>query len=384
VDVGEQQGHWRGGGNAWGSGGRLIALVVLGAGATCALCVLFVVLVTLTALGGLALRSSGCESEEGVALPSDRGVVVAATVYSGTGPGAYGAGLAGHYSFAELGLWSEADTDRGHADRIGLALGLDAPLAPFARLLIRAPNGRTVLAEKRDVGMGGPPIDGHQRAIDLWTSTREALGLAPSWSGLVRVEAGPVGILDTEASGTDVGRAVSAEGAAPDGAVSAGPCVSGSVPATELGGRIVRIARRQLGVSAHPAGTECTIYGPCEAWCTLFATWVWRSAGVPVPVMAFSGDLYDWALRRGWAHPPSARPQPGWAVLFGSGPADPSTSLHVAIVESVLPGGQITLINGNFADSVMRTGPCRPADAEIGSAGGCEEPGPIYGYAAPE
>jgi hypothetical protein len=58
--------------------------------------------------------------------------------------------------------------------------------------------------------------------------------------------------------------------------------------------------------------------------------------------------------------------------------------LHVAIVESVLADGEITLINGNFAGSVMRTGPCQAVGAQLAAPGGCEEPGPIYAYASPE
>jgi surface antigen len=95
--------------------------------------------------------------------------------------------------------------------------------------------------------------------------------------------------------------------------------------------------------------------------------------------MAFSGAVYDWAKEPSHVYPSSARPQPGWAVLFGSGPESTATSLHVAIVESVLPDGQITIINGDFGGKVVRTGPCVPAEA----TGACEAPGPIYGYASP-
>ncbi len=345
------------------------------AGALCAIAATaaFVVFTIAAITGGLLAADAACESGSEGTLPADGGTLLAATVYSGSGPGAYGSGLAGHYAFAELGLWSESDADREHADRIGLALGLGGPLAPYTQLEIRAPNGRTVLAEKRDVGMGGPPIDGHPRAIDLWTETREALGLPADWSGLVRVEAPPAGALETEAPSSPSPEPV------PPGA----RCAAGTVPASEVGQRIVQIARTQLGQRESPPGSNCTRYGPCEAWCALFTTWVWRRARVDIPSLGFSGAVYEWAKQRGQAHPPSSTPQPGWAALFGTGPAEPSSSLHVAIVESVLPDGEITLINGNFAGSVMRTGPCRPAAAQGTGAGGCAEPGPIYGYAAP-
>jgi hypothetical protein len=328
-------------------------------------------------IGGLLVANASCENGSAVALPSGGGVLVAATVYSGSGPGAYGAGLAGHYAFAELGLWSEGDVDRSHADRIGRALGLGGALAPYTQIEVQAPNGRIVIAEKRDVGMGGAPVDGHRRAIDLWTSTRQALGLTPDWSGLVRVRVPADGVLTTEAPAL-------AQAVRPPPDLPGIECQPGSVPASELGERVVQIARTQLGVREHPAGSNCTRYGPCEPWCALFATWVWRRAGVAIPSLAFSGTVYAWALRHSHAYSASTRPRPGWVALFGSGPADPSTSLHVGIVESVLPDGEMTLINGNFADSVVRTGPCRAASARAAGAGGCEEPGPIYGYAAPE
>jgi hypothetical protein len=328
-------------------------------------------------MGGLLQIAAGCESGAGLALPESGGTVVAATVYADSGPGAYGGALAGHYAYAELGLWSEADTDRAHADRIGVALGLGRALAPYTRLEIRAPSGRAVVGEKRDVGMGGPPVDGHERAIDLWTSTRRALGLPADWSGLVRIGVPSSGVLETEA------RLPAREG---DPAVVApgDGCAAGTVGSSENGERIVQIARSQLGVGEHPPGSNCTVYGPCEAWCALFTTWVWRHAGVKIPSLGFSGAIYEWAARHTSVHPPSSRPQPGWAALFGSGPADPATSLHVGIVESVLPDGEITLINGNFADSVLRTGPCQPARAQLAGAHGCEEPAALYGYATPE
>jgi hypothetical protein len=347
-----------------------------------AIAVAFLALVALAMLGGFLQQGGGCETGPGVSVPLGAGAVVAATVYSGSGPGAYGAGLAGRYAFAELGLWSEGDSDRAHADRIGLALGLGHALAPFTQLDIRAPNGRSVTAEKLDVGMGGPPIDGHRRAIDLWTDTRKALELPPDWSGLVRIEAGPSGVIGTQAD-TPMQADEPSPAHSPLASAPGGECAFGADQASGTGPRIVQIARTQLGVGEHPPGSDCTLYGPCEPWCALFTTWVWRRAGVAIPSQGFSGAVYEWAAQHAHVYPPSDRPQPGWAALFGSGPANPATSLHVGIVESVLGDGEITIINGNFAGSVMRTGPCQAARAQDAGPGGCEEPGPIYAYASP-
>ncbi|HWH09499.1 MAG TPA: CHAP domain-containing protein [Solirubrobacteraceae bacterium] len=308
-----------------------------------------------------------CTAGQETTLPVGSGVVVAATVYDDAGAGAFGLGLAGHYPYAELGLHSAGDTDQADADAIGVALGLGHALAPLAELRIAGPGGRTVVAEKRDVGVGGPPIDGHPRAIDLWSATREALGLGPDWSGLVKVSAGPGGVVSAQTS---------VDANAPPLAGLGCPGGGGGVEVGAGAGSIVAVAESQVGVRATG---DCQPYGPCEEWCSLFATWVWAHAGIPVPSIGFSGGLYDWAAGHAAVYPPDATPQPGWAVFFGTGPADTSTSVHVALVESVLPDGEITIINGNFAGQVMRTGPCAPAAAEQG----CQAPAPIYGYAAP-
>jgi hypothetical protein len=358
--------------------GRSPTRFLLGAAALAlpAITAAFLALTIVSSLGAFLAAGAPCETGSPLALPLTGGAQVAATVYSGSGPGAYGAGLSGHNAFAELGLWSEADADRAHADRIGVALGLGHALAPYTRLVVTAADGRTVIAEKRDIGMGGPPIDGHVRAIDLWTSTREALGLPADWSGLVRVQPTADELVGSETDAYGRGRA------GPPAA--AGDACATRVRASEAGERIVEIARGQLAMAEHPPGSNCTVYGPCEPWCALFTTWVWRRAGIEIPSLGFSGAVYKWSARHARVYAANVTPRPGWAALFGSGPADPATSLHIAIVESVLAAGEITLINGNFANSVMRTGPCEPAHAQLAGAGGCEEPGPIYGYAAPE
>ena len=357
-------------------------------------------LALLAALFGSSFAAaSACGGQGALALPGGRGVVVAATVYEGEGPGAYGAGLAGHLAFAELGLDSASDGDRAHADRLGVALGLGGPLAPFARLVIRAPNGRAVIGEKRDIGAGGPPIDGHPRAIDLWRSTREALHLPPDWSGLVRVQAPPGEVLEVEApgslqrggpvqgqpaaAGSGTRRRRGGHAASAPGTRLLSACAAAGAPGSALAARIVRIARSQLSVRESPPGSECSPYGPCEPWCSLFASWVWSHAGVPVPSLAFSGALYEWAAAHTQVFAATASPRPGWTVFFGSGPASPQTSLHVAIVEAVAADGEMTLINGNYAGAVTRSGPCLPAAASAPPPDGCAEPAPIYGYGAP-
>jgi hypothetical protein len=145
------------------------------------------------------------------------------------------------------------------------------------------------------------------------------------------------------------------------------------------GPAIVRIAESQIGQSEHPPSSNCTIYGPCEEWCSLFVAWVWQHAGVQLPgsttLYGYSGSLYTWVQEHhGQVLPPVARPSPGDAVFFGSGPKN---SVHVGIVAQVLTDGRITTIDGNDTNNeVGKAGPLLPSEATARGAH-------IYGYAQP-
>jgi CHAP domain len=150
-----------------------------------------------------------------------------------------------------------------------------------------------------------------------------------------------------------------------------------AVPAASAGDmrqNVLSVAEREIGY--HDYGDFCTKFGPCETWCSLFVTWVWARAGVPVPSLAFTGYLYDWARASTYVLGPRSVPTPGDAVLFGSGPASVYTSLHTGIVEAVYPKYLIT-IEGDSLHAVRRyVVPLK--DPEL-----VGEPGPIYGYASP-
>ena len=140
----------------------------------------------------------------------------------------------------------------------------------------------------------------------------------------------------------------------------------------------MKLAKSQLGQREHPEGSNCTKYGPCENWCSLFVAWVWQHAGVPLPgapaAYGYSGSLYTWASEHhGRVLPATARPAPGDAVFYGTGPSD---SAHVGIVAQVLTDGQIATVEGNYENKVARVGPFPPA-SPIG------EEAAIYGYAQP-
>jgi hypothetical protein len=150
-----------------------------------------------------------------------------------------------------------------------------------------------------------------------------------------------------------------------------------TITAPESSAGIVKVAESQVGESEQPPGSNCTIYGPCEEWCSLFASWVWQHAGVPLPgatsLYGYSGSLYTWAQTHGRVLPATARPTPGDAVFYGTGPTH---SAHVGIIVRVLTDGRIETVEGNYDGKVSRVGPFPPS-APIG------ERAPIYGYAQP-
>jgi hypothetical protein len=146
------------------------------------------------------------------------------------------------------------------------------------------------------------------------------------------------------------------------------------IPPSGDRGRIVTLARSQLGY--RDRGHFCSKYGPCEEWCSLFATWVWRGAGVPIGSLPFTGSMYQWSVLNTYVMAANADPRPGDAVLFGTGPGNVGTSLHVGVVEAVYPGYLVT-IEGDTSHRVLRFVVPVDRPTRIG------EPGPIYAYASP-
>jgi CHAP domain len=142
-------------------------------------------------------------------------------------------------------------------------------------------------------------------------------------------------------------------------------------------------AASQIEPDPDTQGPYCNPYGPCEEWCALFATWVWRQAGIPIPSYAFTGDIYQWAATNGAVLPPTALPAVGDAVLYGTGPSSTATSVHVGIVTQVWPDGAIMTVAGDAGPgrdgylSVALDGPFLPADSS--SYNGV----PIYAFAQP-
>jgi cell wall-associated NlpC family hydrolase len=171
-----------------GRGGLLLAG---GFGAALALALgtaLIAVLVLVTPPG------SGCHTESGsgaagiVLGPPGTGQRVGATEYGGPGDpssgtvGSSGTNLLEHpNSFAELG---------GTTFQTATAMGGLAYMTPLRITWAR----HSAIAYKRDIGLGGGPVAGLPRVIDLWWQLAGALDIPYEhglWSGAIRIERPP-------------------------------------------------------------------------------------------------------------------------------------------------------------------------------------------------
>jgi len=187
-----------------------------------------------------------------------------------------------------------------------------------------------------------------------------------------------------------VGRAAFTGAATVD--ATSGSCAEKIPLSSDTGERIAQIARRQLGKNARRQ--QFTGFQPPSTqlqWCAWFSTNAWRMAGVPVEVDWFSGYHYRWAkqndtlFKDAGSTPRGATPPVGSALMYGTGPQDAGTSLHVNLIDSVNPDGTFMITGGNQDSSrVTRQGPCRMTRTDPArlTGPGCDQR-PIYAIAAP-
>ncbi len=136
------------------------------------------------------------------------GKTVGASMYGppNTGTvGAAGVDMTGKMAFAELGM----GTLMGHL-----------PMFTKCRLTNVA-NGKTVIGQKLDTGLGGAPVQGHTRATDLYVETAQALDFGTG-VGLISFEVvdkgTPTGTQKGVSGSTDAGASSTPAGSS-DGAV---------------------------------------------------------------------------------------------------------------------------------------------------------------------
>ena len=116
---------------------------------------------------------------------------------------------------------------------------------------------------------------------------------------------------------------------------------------------LLYIARKELGSTESPAGSNRTKYGKWfgldgYAWCMMFVMWVFAQAGVKLPRKTAScGDLMRAAQAAGcWV---TANFQPGDVVIYDFS-GQRKTTQHCGIVEMELPGYGVQAIEGNTSE----------------------------------
>lgn len=172
-------------GSSCSRSGVLVTCALIGTVTATGLCAaMLALLVTVfTRRGGCA--ASGTSAAASIVLgPPGSGRLVGASEYGGPGDpssgtiGARGDDLLDHPdSYAELGglSWQTATAMGG---------------LPYMTPLRITFSGRSAIAYKRDIGLGGGPVAGLPRVIDLWWKLAERLGVPYEhglWSGPVRV-----------------------------------------------------------------------------------------------------------------------------------------------------------------------------------------------------
>ena len=117
---------------------------------------------------------------------------------------------------------------------------------------------------------------------------------------------------------------------------------------------LLNIARKELGSTENPAGSNKTKYGKWFGldgypWCMMFIMWVFSQAGVKLPKKTAScGDLMRAAQAAGcWV---TANFQPGDVVIYDFS-GQRKTTQHCGIVELELPDYGVQAIEGNTSSS---------------------------------
>lgn len=263
-------------------------------GLCCGLC-----LMLLAAMGGMAGGVASGASVGGGCGPTE---TVGATEYGGPGDpasgtvGASGVSLiAQPDSFAELG---------GASFQTAVALGG----LPYGTPLAISAGDRTVVAYKEDIGLGGGPIAGRPRAIDLWWQLARRLGIPYEdgrWSGTVRIAP----LSGACAGGPGAGAVPVTPGSRaqllPDGDATAPASAPPPVAAMIAAGNQIA-GRPYVYGAAH--GLPLDVAAPAYDCSSSVSHLLYGAGLLPVGADMTSGELETWGL-----------PGPGrWVTIYAS------------------------------------------------------------------
>lgn len=143
------------------------------------------------------------------------------------------------------------------------------------------------------------------------------------------------------------------------------PPPGGNPPPGDVGAAVVSVATAEMGNPAHNheiggyncnyysaalgvGGTGCSNGWRTEEWCSDFALWVWRQAGITVGgLTAAASTFYAYGQQHSTWH--TTNPRVGDAVVFNLSSSGTYAS-HVGLVTAV-NGASITMISGNSHNS---------------------------------
>lgn len=147
---------------------------------------------------------------------------------------------------------------------------------------------------------------------------------------------------------------------------------TGCVPPPDIRSAIVYYAQGEVGTQE--TGNNCNPYGPCDAWCAMFARWTWNHGGA---TSVFSTNVAEQVGIWGKNHNrwKTSAPRKGDIVVWAYGALDGGTGGHVGVIEYV-SNGVIHSIDGNWDNAVTR----RTYSAAIGTTYGNQV---LKGFVAP-
>jgi hypothetical protein len=237
----------------------LIVLVAVAAGLSA------IALGPLMLVAGFAVHASSGSSCSSTASDPARDIALLAPG-AGERVGATEYGGAGDPSSGDVGA-SGVDLDAypdSYAELGGLTFQTATAMGglPYETPLRITWGGHSVIAYKRDIGLGGAPIDGLPRVIDLWWRLAGALGIPYEdgrWSGPVRVQRPPPsGAGNVLGASALVSAPVASSGGALPGAGCGSPTL-GSAPAPVTAGPRARLLSD--GLAAAPASAPAAVKG---------------------------------------------------------------------------------------------------------------------------
>jgi hypothetical protein len=213
----------------------------------------------LTSLFASAPSSDACSSGHGPGgislLAPGGGQRVAATLYGGPGDS-----VSGSVGSSGVNLYRHPDS---YAELGGTTLATATALGglPYETPLRITYGHHSVIAYKRDIGLGGGPIDGLPRDIDLWFELGEALRIPGAadddWAGPVTVARVPASGAGNALMQTPEPVAATASGA--PGPATAADCGSGARGVPVTSGPRARLLGD--GQAAAPAAAPAAVKG---------------------------------------------------------------------------------------------------------------------------